>query len=169
MLILITGGASCGKSEYGENLLNNYDKKLYIATMKPIGSEEKEKIKKHKNMRYDKNFKTIEIYENIKDMTSEDSFGGIIFECISNALANEMFSLNKNSVFDIVNAVKYISSKCSAAVVITSEVGLDGIKYDDFTEEYIKKMAEINAKLSDIADAVIEMVFGIPVFLKGEI
>lgn len=34
--------------------------------------------------------------------------------------------------------------------------------------EYIRAMAEINRRLADMADAVIEVVVGIPVILKGE-
>lgn len=174
MFILVTGGASCGKSEYGEKLLKTKKDKLYIATMKPYGDEEFKKIAKHRLMRQGKGFETLEAYENISALRLKKRYDAILFECISNVLANEKFGSaggneNKNIVEGIFNAVQYLSKNTESLVVISNQVDMDGLEYDTVTSDYIKQHTEINARLAEIADTVIEVVFGIPIFLKGEL
>ena len=100
MLILITGASGSGKSEYAEKIccgLAGSAKKYYIATMQVFDEEGKQRIERHKNMRSGKNFKTIEqpcnVENAIEKMDIKDpSKRTVLLECISNLLANEMFS-----------------------------------------------------------------------------
>ena len=50
-----------------------------------------------------------------------------------------------------------------------NEVFSDGIYYDDETMRYIKYLGEINVKLGKEADNVIEVVYSIPVYHKGDV
>ena len=52
-------------------------------------------------------------------------------------------------------------------VIVTNEVGMDGISYSDGTMQYISAMAELNQKTAQMADTVIECVCGIPLVIKG--
>ena len=61
MLILLTGGSACGKSSYGEKLAVSGPKPLYyIAAMQPYDDECLKKIARHRELRKDKGFLTIE-------------------------------------------------------------------------------------------------------------
>ena len=61
MLILLTGGSACGKSSYGEKLAVLGPKPLYyIAAMQPYDDECLKKIARHRELRKDKGFLTIE-------------------------------------------------------------------------------------------------------------
>lgn len=51
-------------------------------------------------------------------------------------------------------------------VIVTNEVGRDGRTYDRETMDYIRLMGLLNRRLADMADQVVEVVFGIPVVLK---
>ena len=66
--------------------------------------------------------------------------------------------LAADKTFD--ETIKWSSSDESIAVVE------DGIVYDDGTMRYLEALAQINIKLAEIADRVIEVVVGIPVELK---
>ena len=66
MLILLTGGSACGKSTYGEALAVQGPKPLYyIAAMQPYDQECLRKIARHRALRRDKGFETVERYTDV--------------------------------------------------------------------------------------------------------
>ena len=83
MLILLTGGSACGKSSYGEKLAVLGPKPLYyIAAMQPYDDECLKKIARHRELRKDKGFLTIEQYTGVDTLELPDecqvvSFGTI--------------------------------------------------------------------------------------------
>lgn len=167
MLILITGGAASGKSEFGENLCTALSgEKLYIATMQPFGEEALSRIKRHTEMRKAKGFSTLEKYTKISEC-NVNSFDTILLECMSTLLANEYFQ-NKSYFENIISGIEMLQLKCKNFVVITNKIFSDGITYENETMEYIKALGKINLNLTTKADVVIEVVCGIPVVLKGE-
>ena len=70
MFYVVTGGSGSGKSAFAEDLIcRNYHvpgsdhpagSLLYIATMVPYGEETRSKIRRHRDMRMNKGFSTIE-------------------------------------------------------------------------------------------------------------
>lgn len=55
------------------------------------------------------------------------------------------------------------------SVIVTNQVGSDGIDYDEGTAEYIRTLGDINRYIAEFADNVVECVYGIPILLKGEL
>lgn len=63
MFTLVTGGSGSGKSEYAESLADSWnDPKIYVATMMPFDEETGKKIQRHRAMRRDKGFVTVECF-----------------------------------------------------------------------------------------------------------
>ena len=62
MMHLVTGGSGSGKSAYAEQqVLEAGDApRYYIATMMPYGEEGRRRVEKHRRMRREKHFETIE-------------------------------------------------------------------------------------------------------------
>lgn len=173
MITLVIGGSSSGKSKYAEDMTLDVLDKVYIATMKPYSNdtEQQDKILAHQKMREDKNFTTIECY-NCEMITDNISFNSntILLECMSNLLANEMFVNNKfitNSYNKILDTITKLSSKTNHLIIVSNDIFHDDVNYDDFTLQYIKELGIINQRLSKIADVVIEVVFSIPIKVKG--
>lgn len=172
MLSLVTGGSGSGKSEYAEMLITaDRDaacELIYIATMKPFDAECEKRIERHQQMRKHKGFRTIECYEDIHKLDiPKGAF--ILLECMSNLLANELYTMNiktKNTAAHIMKGIAHILNECGHLVVVTNEVFSDGISYDEETVKYIKDLAAINCKLGEIADSVTEVVCGIPIHVK---
>ena len=52
---------------------------------------------------------------------------------------------------------------------MTNDVFCDGVQYDEYTDEYMRRLAELNREIAALADAVVEVVYSIPVPLKGEL
>ena len=82
-----------------------------------------------------------------------------------------MFS--ENSIYypseKIISGIKKLSETASELVIVTNQVGSDGISYEHGTAEYIRLLGEVNRRIADFADNVIECVYGVPIVLKGEI
>lgn len=176
MITLVTGGSGSGKSQYAENLAISLNKThlVYIATMIPYGNESLVKIKRHQEQRQDKKFQTIECFTNIKSLKVERK-PTILLECMSNLLANEMYSENGIRQLpepidvrdEIMEGMKHLDSLCDNLVIVSNEVFSDGISYDDDTSTYIQNLGDINRRISSLALNVVEVVCGIPNIIKG--
>ena len=169
MMILVTGGSKCGKSCCAESLMNTVDgPKYYLATMIPYGEEAFSAIDRHHIMRADKCFLTVEQYTDIDRVEIPDG-SSVLLECLSNLLANEMFRNDKINICSdkIAADILRLKNKTNLLVVVTNQVGHDGICYERGTTEFIAELGRINQKIAANADKVIECVYGIPVTLKG--
>ena len=92
MLHLITGGSGSGKSEYAERQVQEAGegRRIYIATMIPYGEDGRQRVERHRRLRSEKNFETVECYTQLKRLSlPEDSI--VLLECMSNLVANEIF------------------------------------------------------------------------------
>lgn len=174
MFVVITGGSGSGKSAYGEEMAASFRKEgalIYVATMEPFSGEAKERIKRHRDMRKDKGFETIECYRQVGRLDFEPN-ATVLLECMSNLLANELFGTTDKEEKcrmgeKIAQDIFLLEKKCGNLIVITNEVFSDGILYDKDTMEYVEKLGYINRAISNRADEVYEVVYGIPVLLKG--
>lgn len=171
MTTLITGGSKCGKSSLAEKLLSEFKgRKIYIATMQPFGEDAFEAIGRHRKMRAGKGFETIEKYTDIHEIPLPEDCA-VLLECMGNLCANEMFSCG--SITDptdkIVSGIRKLAERAAELVIVTNQVGGDGISYVETTAEYIRVLGGINREIAVSADNVIECVYGIPIVLKGEL
>jgi adenosylcobinamide kinase/adenosylcobinamide-phosphate guanylyltransferase len=176
VVTLIIGGSGSGKSAYAEDYIckkAGKNPKYYIATMKAADKETIDRIEKHRNMRKDKCFITIERPNNIGSLAKEDMTASsyALLECMSNLVANEMFldGEPKSASFivgKIVKEINVLSSKLNNLVIVSNNIFEDGIEYDEYSMKYIRALGLINQKLSEMAEEVIEVVVGLPVKIK---
>lgn len=171
MITVVIGASGSGKSEFAENILSAYPtNKYYIATMRPYDEEMKQKIKRHHELRKEKRFQTIECYEEIASVClPKDSV--VLVECMSNLVANEMYqenkSLDEKAVCEkIVAGIIQLDTTCKQLVIVTNDVFSSGEQYDLLTMRYMKTLGKINQRLSMVATNVVEVICGIPVWVK---
>lgn len=202
MLHIVYGGSASGKSSYAESIamsLQGDGRLLYIATMYPykwntteIDPETMQRINRHRAMRADKGFDTVECYRHVEHIVAKRQ-DVLLLECMSNLLANEMYleqdsddgglaetmsEVEKAGVGmsetlspvskKIVQALVNLSTRVQDVVIVTNDVFSDGgsLTYDESTREYVKNLAEINCALARVAETVTEVVCGIPVIVK---
>lgn len=233
MVIVVIGGSGSGKSEFAENLAVKLNRGhlIYIATMQPFGEEGRKRIIRHQMLRQDKNFHTIECYMDL-GMVSIAQETTVLLECMSNLVANEIFSVenanedilekqenkidnqqnisedqgytfenqghtledqghtlvdqghtfeNQANTFEdhgdtfekyghtlekVMFGIKSIINQTDHLIVVTNNVFEDGFRYDDTTMEYMKVLGQVNQQICTLADQVIEVVHGIPVYIK---
>jgi adenosylcobinamide kinase/adenosylcobinamide-phosphate guanylyltransferase len=68
-----------------------------------------------------------------------------------------------------VPALNILAKKCRHLIMVTNDIFSDGIEYAESTHEYIQQLAEINNAAAQIADCVVEVVYSIPIAVKGEL
>lgn len=176
MMILVTGGSGSGKSAYAEEYvaaLSKNCKKYYIATMQVFDAEGQAKIDRHRKMRSGKGFETVEqpisVEKALEQMEALNRTA--LLECMSNLVANEMFSGNEIKKCEVVvqkilRGVEQLCEGVEHLVIVTNNVFEDGITYDETTMEYMRAMGIVNEKLAAMADKVVEVVVGIPIVVK---
>ena len=188
MLHIVYGGSASGKSSYAESFamsLQGEGRLLYIATMYPykwntteIDPETMQRIERHRAMRADKGFDTVECYRHVEHIVAKRQ-DVLLLECMSNLLANEMYleqdsddgglaetmsEVEKAGVGmsetlspvskKIVQALIDLSTRVQELVIVTNDVFSDGgsLTYDESTREYVKNLAEINLSLIHISE-----------------
>ena len=122
----------------------------------------------HRRMRADKGFLTVEQYTDTGSADIPDG-SAVLLECMGNLLANEMF--RDEEIIDctekILRDIHRLRHRTKLLVIVTNQVGSDGVSYDAGTSAYIAAIGRSNQKLTENADKVIECVYGIPVTVKG--
>ena len=170
MMILVTGGSGSGKSAFAEDCVVSFGKtdRIYIATMYPFDEESRKRVQRHRKMRQGKGFETVECYTGLDKIRLPENCT-VLLECMSNLVANEMFQENgahENTVKAVVDGVEFLQKQTENLVIVTNEIFSEAAEYQGDTKLYQEYLGMINQKLSDMADEVVEVVYGIPVYQK---
>lgn len=195
MITLITGGSGSGKSAYAESLFEQEEKrKYYLATMQVYDEEGKQKVERHRRLRAGKGFLTVEQPRSIDralEQIADAAESSVLLECMSNLVANEMFAAEdtkpqeeadsaggpfgreeprnraeQDTAERIIRQLEILAGALKNLVIVTNNVFEDGMTYEASTMEYLRTLAEVNRRLAARADAVIEVVVGIPVVIR---
>lgn len=172
MMVLVTGGSGSGKSAFAEDCVLSYgeNKRIYIATMYPFDEESKKRVVRHRKMRAGKGFDTIECFVGLKNIKIPQG-STVLLECMSNLTANEIFredGAGENTEEEILEGVRRLKRKAGNLIIVTNEIFSDAVFYEKETQNYQRILGEINQKLAELADNVVEVVYGIPIYHKKE-
>lgn len=165
----------------------------YVAAMLPYDEESRQRVKSHQDMRKDKGFVTLEQYTHIEEIKA-GAGDVILLECMSNLLANEMYHENgrlceelagqrmkqeavSKEAFEvkkllelaekaILTPLQALAKTADSVIVVTNEIFADGVEYEPETRCYQRLLGYINQRLAGQAEEAVEIVCGIPVFIK---
>ena len=178
MVTLVIGGSGSGKSEYAEQLAcREPGNRYYIATMEPYDGEMYSRIRRHQKMRKEKGFVTIERYRDLAGLEL-CAAGTILLECMSNLLANELYSACPDGTFSggsrldeavaekILAGIEHVIEQCENLIIVSNDMFSSGERYEAETLRYVRLLGRLNQSLAVRADCVCEVVCGIPVLWK---
>lgn len=183
-VILVTGGARSGKSNFAEKLcIDRNNSTAYIATSIPFDDEMKDRVKKHKESR-PQNWKTYEIYKDIYSIIEEISKNHktIILDCVTLLVNNLMFTydldIDKARQDEINNLELYIKDQVNKLikeikstnlyfVAVTNELGMAVVPANKLSRVYTDIVGRINQQIASQSDEVYFVVSGIPIKIKG--
>ena len=170
MLTLVVGGAASGKSAYAERLvLQTALPRYYLATMQVWDAECAARVEKHRRMRAEKQFETLECPLHLGTVRLP-ARGTALLEDLGNLTANELYDpagAGETAALAILDGLDRLAAQCEHLVVVSNEVFSGGANYAGDTDRYLKALAQVNNTLAARADAVVRVVCGIPVYHKG--
>lgn len=179
MTCFISGGAKCGKSTLAQELtvaLSGGGKRYYIATMISSGREDDQRILRHIADRDGMGFETVECFRNIPDcLEMADADGAFLVDNVTSLLQNALFSREKNYEPDLEAAKRCadelveFAGKVKHAVFVSDYIYSDAERYRESTECYRKCLADIDRRLAQICDTVVEVAAGLYIVHKGEL
>ena len=170
MLTLVVGGAASGKSAYAERLvLQTALPRYYLATMQVWDAECAARVEKHRRMRAEKQFETLECPLHLGTVRLP-ARGTALLEDLGNLTANELYDpagAGEAAASAILDGLGRLAAQCEHLVVVSNEVFSGGADYAGDTDRYLQALAQVNNALAARADAVVRVVCGIPVYYKG--
>ena len=167
MFTLVIGGAASGKSEYAESrVVRLPERRIYLATMRPWDQECRARIARHRRLRQDKGFETLERYTDLAG-AEVPAGANVLLECMSNLTANELYDPEGGGQEAVLRGVDALLAQCGHLTVVTNEVFSGGTACEEDTLRYLRALARINRLLAARADTVAEVICGLPNYLKG--
>ena len=167
MFTLVIGGAASGKSEYAESrVVRLPERRIYLATMRPWDQECRARIARHRRLRQDSGFETLERYTDLAG-AEVPAGANVLLECMSNLTANELYDPEGGGQEAVLRGVDALLARCGHLTVVTNEVFSGGTACEEDTLRYLRALARINRLLAARADTVAEVICGLPNYLKG--
>ena len=170
MLTLVLGGAASGKSAYAESLcLRSPLPRTYLATMQVWDDECAARVAKHRAMRAEKQFATVECPLHL-DRVALPRRGTVLLEDLGNLTANELYDpdgAGGGAAAAILRGIETLAAQCDTLVIVSNEVFSGGADYAGDTDRYLRALAAVNNAVAARADAVVRVVCGLPVYYKG--
>ncbi len=172
-LIFITGGARSGKSRFALNYANrNFSEKLYLATSEILDQEMAKRVENHKKMRGPE-WKTLEEPLHIADQINKygDKVEVILLDCITLWLSNLLTrGIGEEDIInEIDRLINSLRGNQTSFIIVSNEVGMGIVPAEPIGRRFRDLQGMTNQKIAQIADIVILMVSGIPIFLKGQL
>ena len=168
MITYIYGGVSSGKSEYAEELISEeFNKKIYLATMENAGEHAGKRVEKHLLQREGKGFFTIEEPRHIKDLNIHED-DNILLEDLTNLLSNNLFNEAglknnfKEITEEIFSDIITLKDRCNSVFIVGNDIFSTERNQSKELDIFIDCLYSLHTKIIEVADRVIEVVYGLP-------
>lgn len=175
MLALVLGGAASGKSEFAEQLAMDLAKRrVYIATMQVYDAESERRVARHRAMRRNKGFVTVERSLDLAGLDLGEPYklenSVALLECASTLVGNELClpgGAGEQTAAAIMAGVERLLTAGVNLVVVSNDVFGEGGDYSPEMQEYLRQLGRLNCMIAARADLVVEVAAGLPIYHKG--
>jgi adenosylcobinamide kinase/adenosylcobinamide-phosphate guanylyltransferase len=180
-LILVTGGARAGKSNFAEQLarqLGGDQGVCYVATAEPADDEMRTRIAAHQASR-PAGWRTIEVPRSLRDALSAlhtQTVRVVLLDCLTLLVSNVLLAhpdfAEVEDVWPSVQAeindlIRFAAQPAVTTLVVTNEVGLGIVPANRLARIYRDLLGRANQRLAAAATLVYFVVSGIPLEIKG--
>ncbi|MDD5364187.1 MAG: bifunctional adenosylcobinamide kinase/adenosylcobinamide-phosphate guanylyltransferase [Gallionellaceae bacterium] len=171
MLTLILGGARSGKSGYAQRLATASGLPVgYVATAEAGDAEMAERIARHQAER-PAHWLTREAP--LRPDLAFDAADCIVLDCLTLWLSNWLCR-DDGAGFAEARAALLTQARAVAGdparrlILVANEVGLGVIPMGELSRRFVDEAGWLNQELAVIADEVVFMAAGLPLFMKGK-
>ena len=172
-VILVIGGCRSGKSGFALNTAEKIaaDGRIFIATSLQLDKEMKERVLLHQTER-GPDWMTIDAPVQLPAAIIKYAETGrvLLVDCITMWLSNLL--LDQEIAPNIGEYIKDIKASLKRAacpvILVTNEVGTGIVPENRLAREYRDLVGSVNQQLAELADQVVMVVAGIPVWIKSE-
>lgn len=178
-IVLVTGGARSGKSEFAEKYVLHYGAKCaYIATAEILDEEMAERVRLHKARRPQTRWINFEAPYNAHEVLCEaaQEADAALFDCLTLYMSNLLYGKNapqgtteeKAQVVkaEIAKLIEAAEAGGKITVFVTNEVGAGIVPENAMAREYRDIAGWVNQQVADAADSIFYCVAGQAVDMK---
>ena len=173
-LVLITGGARSGKSEFAERLVcSASEKRCYIATAPVLDEEMADRVRRHQERRAGQGWKNLEEQLDLPRalrQAVEDGAEAILVDCLTLWINNLMYRNPDFGETEMRGETERLLAKATAlpatVVMVISEVGLGLVPENPLGRVFRDCSGRCAQMVAKVADEVHLVVAGIPWRLK---
>lgn len=170
---LVLGGVRSGKSRFALEMASGAERVTFVATARLSDEEMRRKIERHRQER-PAHWRTweepLKLDEAIAE--SEGASEWIIIDCLTLFAANlqEAHSENQDAIWASIDALCLALMKTNGRVVLVSnEVGSGIVPAYAAGRQFRDVLGEMNQRVAAVANNVVLMVAGLPVWIKGDL
>jgi adenosylcobinamide kinase/adenosylcobinamide-phosphate guanylyltransferase len=131
MLTLVIGGAASGKSAFAESLcMQSPLPRTYLATMQVWDAECAARVARHRAMRQQKQFATVECPRGLEAIALPQR-GTVLLEDLGNLAANELYDpagAGEAAADVVLRGIEVLRAQCEELILVTNEVFSGGYR-----------------------------------------
>ena len=169
-LILVLGGTRSGKSSWALHYTEaQYRSRLFIATARALDEEMAERIRLHKSSRgpdWQLVEEPIEISKALRTRCGDVE--AVLIDCLTVWLSNVLLEKGDQKIEPYQDdLLETLSAREQTIVVVSNEVGMSIVPENPLGRKFRDLSGQINQKIATMADKVIFLTAGLPMYLKG--
>jgi adenosylcobinamide kinase/adenosylcobinamide-phosphate guanylyltransferase len=178
-ITFITGGCRSGKSSFAQRLAEKSgDKRLFIATAPVLDDEMKIRVRRHREMRRELGWDTVEEQYALADcFRRRGGYEVVLCDCLTLWVNNLLYqSSERGALLEEEEIAARCREVCDAArstqarvLFVSNEVGMGIVPADEVSRRYRDLVGRCNQETAAASDSVFFVVSGLPIQLKGRI
>ncbi|RLC23968.1 MAG: bifunctional adenosylcobinamide kinase/adenosylcobinamide-phosphate guanylyltransferase [Deltaproteobacteria bacterium] len=169
-LVLVLGGARSGKSSWAQHYVESrYAPRLFLATAEVLDEEMAERVRRHRQAR-GREWRLVEEPLDVAGVLESgcDGAAAVLVDCLTIWLSNVLLKQGEGRVDDYVRGLlDAFSGRKHAVIAVANEVGTGIVPEHALGRKFRDLAGLLNQKVARMADTVVYMVAGLPVYLKG--
>jgi adenosylcobinamide kinase/adenosylcobinamide-phosphate guanylyltransferase len=168
-IILVTGAARSGKSQYAERRASEIgERRLYLATAEAKDEEMAERIAEHRKRR-GRDWTTIEQPLELAEAIAAQRgrIDCVVVDCLTLWISNLLMARDaKHAMEKVEELIQALPTLDFSIVFVTNEVGWGIVPDNPLARKFRDLTGWTNQRIAQVADEVVLMVAGVPLTVK---
>ena len=165
-LTLVLGGARSGKSRYAETIITALPPPwIYAATAQALDGEMAARIGAHRARR-GAGWTTVESPRDLAATLAAHAQAPILVDCLTLWLSNLMMA-DAPIEQELDRLAQALAKVAAPVVLVANEVGCGIVPDNALARRFRDLQGALNQRIAALADQVVLVVAGLPLFLKG--